>query len=125
MAGRGLGAVAACEILDTSKHLGHIAGTQRSGIPLAPTKQDLTSTPVALSDRRESHWTKGGNGAPSFSDFVRSDEAKQLRRWIRETECHCTYECAMTTNSLFSWPLARQLYGGVAKAVVKGRGQQR
>ena len=27
---------------------------------------------------------------------------KELRKFITKTECKCTYECAMTTNTLFN-----------------------
>ncbi len=38
----------------------------------------------------------------SFFDIVRSKKTKKLREWIRDSECKCTYECAMSTNTLFS-----------------------
>ena len=31
-----------------------------------------------------------------------SKNAKELRKFITKTECKCTYECAMTTNTLFN-----------------------
>ena len=41
----------------------------------------------------------------NISEIFRSKKAKELRRWITKTKCKCTYECAMTVNTLFSWPL--------------------
>ena len=58
----------------------------------------------------------------SFGDLVRSEDARRLRKWIRDTECRCTYECAMTTNALFSWPLAGRLYGEAARSLVNPEG---
>ena len=83
----------------------------------APVPVSIVSYP-AVADRRA-----GGDGQPTFAELVRSDEAKRLRAWIRDTECHCTYECAMTTNTLFSWPLAGRLYGGVARSIVRAGGR--
>ena len=37
--------------------------------------------------------------------LMRSREAAELRSWIRDTRCRCTYECANSTNALFSWPM--------------------
>lgn len=52
----------------------------------------------------------------SFAETVTSAKAHTLRRWIRDTHCKCTYECAMSTNTLFSWPMSRRL----AKALLMG-----
>ena len=114
------GTVAACEILDLSQNLGSITGTQRSGIPLEAKPADHRSTPVVLSESKISDAVNRNGPGRTFVDLVKSDEARQLRKWIRDTECRCTYECAMTTNTLFSWPLAGQLYRGVASSIVKG-----
>ena len=54
----------------------------------------------------------------SFFGMVRSKKAKDLRHWIKKTKCRCTYECAMSTNTLFSWPLAGRLYGRLAKSLI-------
>lgn len=45
----------------------------------------------------------------SFFDVVSSNKTKKLREWIRDTECKCTYECAMSTNTLFSLPMIPKL----------------
>jgi len=105
------GAVSACEILDPNQNLGWISGTQRKGQPLR--NSDSPSGPVPVSLGRvdtglppeESH-----KGVETFREIVTSRRAQELRTWIDETKCRCTYECAMTTNTLFSWPLSRQLY---------------
>jgi MoaA/NifB/PqqE/SkfB family radical SAM enzyme len=57
-----------------------------------------------------------GEGAEhDFRTIVTSDAAAALRRQIRDERCRCTYECAMTVNTLFSGPmtarLARSLVG--------------
>ena len=114
------GAIAACEILDPSQEIGSVTGTQRSGTPLGSKPVSPQSTPVALGRSRNGDSGNGDEADSTFADLVRSDRARQLRKWIRDTECHCTYECAMTTNTLFSWPLARQLYGGMVASIVKG-----
>ena len=59
---------------------------------------------------------KVGTDAPqaTFSGLVSSRQAKDLRGWIRKSECKCTYECAMSTNVLFSWPMTGRLVKEVA-----------
>jgi len=57
-----------------------------------------------------------GEGAEhDFRAIVTSEPAAALRRKIRDEHCRCTYECAMTVNTLFSGPmtarLARSLVG--------------
>jgi len=57
-----------------------------------------------------------GEGAEhDFRAIVTSEPAAALRRKIRDEHCRCTYECAMTVNTLFSPPmtarLARSLVG--------------
>ena len=114
------GALAACEILDPSKNVGSLSGTQRSGKSLTGLVTHDNSTAVLLGRKDEAMRPTDLSGNPpvTFTDLVRSERAKELRRWIRDTECRCTYECAMSTNTLFSWPLAGQLYRRTAKAVL-------
>ncbi|MBI2915726.1 MAG: glycosyltransferase [Elusimicrobia bacterium] len=57
-------------------------------------------------------------GDAEFATMIRTKEAKNLRRWIRDTNCRCTYECAMSTNTLFSWPMSKQLIRGICKDMV-------
>lgn len=45
----------------------------------------------------------------SFEDILNGDSAKKTRKWIKDTDCRCTYECAMSTNTLFSWPMVPKL----------------
>jgi len=112
------GSVAACEILDAGQQLGTIEGTQRSGAALQPSVSSGRSIPVSITPRV-------GNvslpvmprRASTFRELVQSDEAKDLRSWIRDTQCKCTYECAMSTNTFFSWPYAGKLYRGLAKSI--------
>ena len=109
------GTVAACEILDPERNLGAIEGTQRSGKPLMPLADK--GIPVVLGP-------VGGGSASSdaslstFRELVQSDKAAALRTWIRDTECRCTWECAMSTNTFFSWPFAGNLYRRLAKSLV-------
>ncbi|MBU05745.1 MAG: hypothetical protein CL877_07315 [Dehalococcoidales bacterium] len=112
------GTVAACEILPPNKAIGAIRGTQRSGKPLRSGPINSTESPVTV-DRRNDSFTANGTDCreATFSEMVQSSDAKNLRTWIRETECHCTYECAMSTNTLFSWPFAGRLYGQLAKSL--------
>lgn len=51
----------------------------------------------------------------NFRNIVRSSQAKALRRRIVEEQCKCSYECAMTVNTLFSWPIARDLWTRVLR----------
>ena len=46
-----------------------------------------------------------------------SDRAQELRKWIRESKCFCTHECAWTTNILFNPTYFPQL---LAKALRLG-----
>ena len=40
--------------------------------------------------------------------FFKSDVAKKLRKKIKDTKCRCTYECAMSTNTFFSWNMTKK-----------------
>ncbi len=42
-------------------------------------------------------------------DIFKSNKAKELRKKIKETNCKCTYECAMSTNTFFSWNMTKKL----------------
>ena len=53
-----------------------------------------------------------------FADMVKTPQARTLRKWIVESECKCTYECAMSTNTLFSWPMSRRLARALAGDLV-------
>jgi MoaA/NifB/PqqE/SkfB family radical SAM enzyme len=44
-----------------------------------------------------------------FRRIVTGDAARDLRRRIRDEHCRCTYECAMTVNTLFSPPMTRRM----------------
>jgi len=46
-----------------------------------------------------------------LAELIATPEAGELRRWIRDTKCRCTYECAMSSNVLFSWPMTWRLIG--------------
>ena len=41
--------------------------------------------------------------------FFQSKKAKDLRKKIKDTKCKCTYECAMSTNTFFSWNMTKKL----------------
>ena len=43
------------------------------------------------------------------ASFFKSKKAINLRKKIKDTKCKCTYECAMTTNTLFSWNMTKKL----------------
>jgi radical SAM protein with 4Fe4S-binding SPASM domain len=45
----------------------------------------------------------------SFTKHITSKKTRKLRNWIRDTKCRCTYECAMSTNTLFSMPMPLKL----------------
>ena len=112
------GSVAACEILEPEQNLGQLSGTQRSGAPLGGQKFEGGSVAVALGAKPLTGNGSDLNDEVSFRSLVRSEQAKELRSWIRDTECRCTYECAMSTNTLFSWPLARSTYFRVLRNLV-------
>ena len=109
------GTVAACEILDPEQNLGAIEGTQRSGKPLMPPADK--GIPVVLGPVGGSS-ARSDTSLTTFRELVQSDKATALRTWIRDTECRCTWECAMSTNTFFSWPFAGNLYRRLAKSLV-------
>ena len=41
-------------------------------------------------------------------NIFKSPKAKELRKKIKETKCKCTYECAMSTNTFFSWNMTKK-----------------
>ena len=41
-------------------------------------------------------------------NIFKSDVAKKLRKKIKDTKCRCTYECAMSTNTFFSWNMTKK-----------------
>ncbi len=64
---------------------------------------------------------RGVGDDTSFATVIRSSKAVNLRKWIRDTKCRCTYECAMSTNTLFSWPLMGRLFKRYVGALVPRR----
>jgi len=53
------------------------------------------------------------SGVETFREMVTNTKAKKLRTWIADTNCKCTWECAMSTNTLFSWPMSRRMIGSL------------
>lgn len=49
----------------------------------------------------------------NFRAIVKTEAANALRAKIVKEECKCSYECAMTINTLFSWPVAGKLWSRV------------
>jgi MoaA/NifB/PqqE/SkfB family radical SAM enzyme/GT2 family glycosyltransferase len=45
-----------------------------------------------------------------FRTIVKNQTAQNLRERIVKEKCKCSYECAMTVNTLFSWPIAGTLW---------------
>ncbi len=43
------------------------------------------------------------------NNFFQSDKATNLRKKIKDTKCRCTYECAMSTNTFFSWNMTKKM----------------
>ena len=50
-----------------------------------------------------------------FDDLWHSEHAEEIRSFIRKTKCHCTYECAITTNILFNPVQLIKMFLGGAK----------
>ena len=44
----------------------------------------------------------------SYKELFKSRHSQALRTKIRDTKCKCTYECAMSNNTFFSWPMTRE-----------------
>ena len=68
-----------------------------------------------------------GNVLDDSADFgamTKSTAAKELRTKIRDTQCRCTYECSMSTNTLFSWPMSRRLATAITGDWLGGRKSQ-
>ena len=47
-----------------------------------------------------------------ISAIFTSNKAKKLRKWITDSKCKCTYECAMSTNTFFSWNMTKKMIKG-------------
>ena len=45
----------------------------------------------------------------SFKKLVKSEKAKNLRKRIVDEKCKCTYECAMSMNTFFSYPMSKKM----------------
>lgn len=43
-----------------------------------------------------------------WRDIFTSKKARDLGKRIVDTKCTCTYECAMSNNTFFSWPMTRK-----------------
>jgi MoaA/NifB/PqqE/SkfB family radical SAM enzyme/glycosyltransferase involved in cell wall biosynthesis len=55
----------------------------------------------------------GSSAENNFRNIATSSKARALRHKIIAEKCRCSYECAMTVNTLFSWPLAGRLWKSV------------
>ncbi len=42
-------------------------------------------------------------------NIFKSENALNLRKKISDTKCRCTYECAMSTNTFFSWNMTKKM----------------
>ena len=60
-------------------------------------------------------------GSDSFRELVTGKDARRLRHWIAATNCKCTYECAMSTNTLFSWPMSWRMAKSLTNDLVFGK----
>ena len=49
------------------------------------------------------------NNSTFPKNIFKSNKAKELRKKIKDTKCKCTYECAMSTNTFFSWNMTKKL----------------
>ena len=45
------------------------------------------------------------NNEVTYKQLFKSRHSQELRKRIVDTKCKCTYECAMTNNTIFSWPM--------------------
>ena len=48
-----------------------------------------------------------------------SKEAKELRKFIVNTKCKCTYECAMSTNTFFNGNMFVKLIKQISRDVLR------
>ena len=53
----------------------------------------------------------------NINELYNSKKAIDLRKFITDTKCKCTYECAMTTNSLFNGNMFIKLLKQTAKDI--------
>ncbi len=60
--------------------------------------EDGTLKPCEILNSKIGNFTK----EKSMQNLFMSNEAKELRKFIKDTKCKCTYECAMSTNTLFN-----------------------
>ena len=68
--------------------------------------EDGTIKPCEILDNSIGNVVSDNN----ISEIFKSNKAKKLRKWITDTECKCTYECAMSTNAFFSWPMTKKYF---------------
>lgn len=50
-----------------------------------------------------------------IKEILNTEEAKKIVKWIKDTECHCTFECGIQNNIVFN----PKSYGMVLKKLVK------
>ena len=51
--------------------------------------------------------------------LFKSNDAKELRKFIKDTKCKCTYECAMSTNTLFNGNMFLKLIKQATKDMLR------
>ena len=54
----------------------------------------------------------------SYKQLFKSKHSQELRNRIVETKCKCTYECAMSNNTFFSWPMTGHFMKRYVKSFV-------
>lgn len=55
-----------------------------------------------------------------WRDVFTSSKARALGKRIVDTRCTCTYECAMSNNTFFSWPMTRKFVHRYVSSLVSG-----
>jgi len=59
----------------------------------------------------------GSDQKNNFRNIVGSKSALALRKKIRDEKCKCSYECAMTVNTLFSWPMTAKMLKKLGRGI--------
>lgn len=52
-------------------------------------------------------------------DIINNNKAVKNRKWIKNTKCRCTYECANSTNALFNYNMLPSLFKTMVKDMLR------
>ena len=77
--------------------------------------EDGTLKPCEILNNKIGNFAKG----KGMQTLFKSNDAKELRKFIKDTKCKCTYECAMSTNTLFNGNMFLKLIKQATKDMLR------